>query len=90
MPLLAERQIPRETAILIASSIGPMQVAGRIVLMLVEKRISSAMAAAIAFGGVTVASLILMAAGASRPHGLRVRHAAGRYIRPDQHFEARR
>jgi len=67
MPLLAERQIPRETAILIASSIGPMQVAGRIVLMLVEKRISSAMAAAIALGGVTVASLILMAAGASAP-----------------------
>jgi MFS family permease len=44
-----------------------MQVAGRIVLMLVERRISSAMAAAIAFGGVTVASLILMAAGASAP-----------------------
>lgn len=65
MPLLAERQIPRDTAILIASTIGPMQVAGRIVLMLIEHRISSAMAAAIAFGGVTVASLILIAAGAS-------------------------
>jgi MFS family permease len=65
MPLLAERQIPRDTAILIASTIGPMQVAGRIVLMIIESRISSAMAAAIAFGGVTIASLILMAAGAS-------------------------
>jgi len=65
MPLLAERQIPRETAILIASSIGAMQVAGRILLMLIEHRVSLAMAAAIAFGGVTVASLILMAAGAS-------------------------
>lgn len=65
MPLLAERQIPADTAILIASTIGPMQVAGRVVLMMVEKHVSAAMTAAIAFGGVTLASLILLAAGAS-------------------------
>jgi predicted MFS family arabinose efflux permease len=65
MPLLTERDIPRTTAVLVASTIGPMQVAGRIVLMLIEKRVNSLGATAFAFCGVLAASLLLMFAGAS-------------------------
>jgi MFS family permease len=65
MPLLSEREIPRATAILVASTIGPMQVAGRVCLMLLDKRVSSLMMAGIAFGGVMCASLLLLYSGAS-------------------------
>jgi MFS family permease len=65
MPLLAERDIARTTAVLVASTIGPMQVAGRIALMLIEKRVNSLGVTAFAFGGVVAASLLLMFAGAS-------------------------
>ncbi len=65
MPLLTERDIPRTTAVLVASTIGPMQVAGRIVLMLIEKRVNSLGVTAFAFSGVLLASLLLMFAGAS-------------------------
>ena len=40
LPLLKDRSIPPETAVLAASMIGPMQVFGRIVMMLVEKHSS--------------------------------------------------
>lgn len=65
MPLMAERGIAASTGLLVASTIGPMQVAGRVVLMLLEKRINSLAMAAVAFGGVTLASVILLLAGAS-------------------------
>lgn len=65
MPLLAERDIPKATAVLIASTIGPMQVAGRIGLMLVEKRVNSLGVTAMAFGGVVCAAGLLMMAGTS-------------------------
>lgn len=65
MPLLAEREIARATAILVASTIGPMQVAGRVALMLMEKRVNTLAMAAFAFLGVMASSLILLAAGAS-------------------------
>ncbi len=65
MPLLTERNIAQTTAVLVASTIGPMQVAGRVLLMLIEKRVSSLGAAAVAFCGVLAASLLLFFAGAS-------------------------
>ena len=65
MPLLTERNIPQATAVLVASTIGPMQVAGRIVLSLVERHVSTLGVAIFAFSGVVIASLLLMMAGAS-------------------------
>ena len=65
MPLLTERGIPVRTAVLVASTVGPMQVAGRIALMLIEKRVSSIGAMIFAFTVVLLASLLLMMAGAS-------------------------
>ncbi|MCA8926494.1 MAG: MFS transporter [Alphaproteobacteria bacterium] len=65
MPLLTERQIPQATAVLVASTIGPMQVAGRVALMLVEKRVSTLAMTAMAFCGVVCAALLLMQAGTS-------------------------
>lgn len=40
LPMLAERGIPLTTAVLAASMIGPMQVAGRVAMMAMEKRVS--------------------------------------------------
>ena len=63
MPLLAERNVPAAMAILVASSIGPSQVAGRMLLAIVQKRVTAMMVAVIAFGGVVIAAALLMAAG---------------------------
>lgn len=65
MPLLAELRIPRDTAILVASTFGPMQVAGRVALMLIEKHVQSLTMTGIAFAGVVVAALLLLGAGVS-------------------------
>jgi len=65
MPLLAERNIPKDTAILIASTFGPMQVAGRIALMLMDRRVNSLGATIAAFSVVCLAALILWRAGGS-------------------------
>ncbi len=59
MPILAGRGIDHGVAVLVASTIGPMQVAGRIVLMLLEKRVNSLAMAGVAFGGVALASSAL-------------------------------
>jgi len=63
MPLLAERDIAKTTAVLIASTIGPSQVAGRVLLVAVQTRVSTLTVAVIAFSGVVVAALLLIAAG---------------------------
>ena len=65
MPLLTELSIPQTTAVLVASTIGPMQVAGRVVLTIIERRVTSLQAATFAFAGVVVASCLLMFAGVS-------------------------
>lgn len=65
MPLMDEKGISPTTAILVASTFGPMQVAGRVVLMLLEKRVSSLVAIAVGFSGVFCASLMLLGAGYS-------------------------
>lgn len=65
MPLLAEKNISATTAVLIASTIGPMQVSGRIVLTLLGNRVASMQVAVFAFGGVVIAAMLLMFAGLS-------------------------
>lgn len=64
-PLMAERGIADVTAVLVASTVGPMQVVGRLVLMAIERHVRTIAMAAVAFGGTCIASLILMVAGAS-------------------------
>jgi len=65
MPLLTERSIPETTAVLVASTIGPMQVTGRVLLSLVEQRVSTLAVTGFAFCGVVIASGLLLLAGAS-------------------------
>jgi len=67
MPILADRGIGRDTAILVASTVGPMQVAGRIVLMLTERWVDTMAATAGAFFVVMLASLVLWSAQDSAP-----------------------
>ncbi|MEM9045292.1 MAG: MFS transporter [Pseudomonadota bacterium] len=60
LPLLDERGVASATAVFAASLIGPMQVAGRIVIMLAGSRVSPLAAVLTSFGGVVVAALILL------------------------------
>ncbi len=62
-PLLAERGVAETMAVLVASTIGPSQVAGRMILVAVQHRVSTMAVAAISFTGVVIAALLLMAAG---------------------------
>lgn len=62
LPLLAERGIAAGTAVLAASSIGPMQVAGRLAMMAVEARVSNRAMTAAVFVAMTLAPLALLAA----------------------------
>jgi len=62
-PLLEERDIPGTMMILVASAIGPSQVAGRIILVTIQHRVSTVAVAVFAFSGVAMASVLLMAAG---------------------------
>lgn len=49
LPMLAERDVPVATAVLVASMIGPMQVAGRVAMMAVERRMSMQVICAVSF-----------------------------------------
>lgn len=49
LPMLAERDVPVATAVLAASMIGPMQVAGRVAMMAVERRVSMQVICAVSF-----------------------------------------
>ena len=60
LPLLNDRGLPPSSAILAASFIGPMQVAGRVAMMSVEKHISTIAVAAIALGALLTASVCLL------------------------------
>jgi len=60
LPLLSERGIAPDIAVLAASMIGPMQVAGRIAIMAGEGRVSSAAVTTTSFVAVAVATLCLM------------------------------
>ena len=63
LPMLAERQVPIAFAVLAASMIGPMQVAGRVAMITVENRVSMQAICALSFLFMAGAILALMGAG---------------------------
>lgn len=64
LPMLAEWAVPVATAVFAASMIGPMQVAGRVAMMSMERRVSMQAICAISFVFMTGAILALMGAAA--------------------------
>lgn len=63
LPLLDERGVSAQTAVFAAASIGPMQVAGRLMMVVGETRLSHHQFALLAFGLIGAAMLILLVAG---------------------------
>jgi len=64
LPLLDERGIHGETAILAASMIGPMQVAGRLAMMAAERHVSILGIAAVCYIALGIAALALLGTSA--------------------------
>lgn len=64
LPLLDERGIHGETAILAASMIGPMQVAGRLAMMAAERHVSILRIAAASFVSMGIAAFALLGTSA--------------------------
>jgi len=64
LPLLDERGIHAETAILAASMIGPMQVAGRLAMMAAERHVTMISIAAASYVAMGIAAAALLGAGA--------------------------
>ena len=65
LPLLAERGVAPVLAVTAASTIGPMQVLGRIVMIATERSVSTRATTIFCFGSMTVAVICLYLAGAS-------------------------
>ena len=65
LPILAEKGVPEGLAILAAATVGPAQVAGRLVLMRWEARIGTARATLWTLAAMAAAALALLAAGAT-------------------------
>ena len=65
LPLLAERNVPVGLAVLVASLIGPMQVAGRLAMMFAERHVSMNTVCATSFLFILVGVLALVFAAAS-------------------------
>ncbi len=63
LPLLAERGVAEGTAVAVAATFGPAQVAGRLGAMAVERRVGAAPMAAVAFSAAVGAALLLAIAG---------------------------
>lgn len=63
LPMLNERGISSQFAVIAAMLVGPMQVVGRLLLMKSEKHISTRASALICFCGLTLSSAILWMAG---------------------------
>lgn len=63
LPLLDERGVAREMAVLCASLIGPMQVLGRVLMMALEKRLSNRFVVGACFFSMGGSVLLLMFAG---------------------------
>lgn len=63
LPLLDERGVSSDTAVLAASMIGPMQVAGRLAMMAAERHVSMLIIAATCFIAMAVAAASLLGAG---------------------------
>lgn len=64
LPLLDERGVGQDAAILAASMIGPMQVAGRLAMMAAEKHTSMIVIGATCFVAMGIAALSLLGSGA--------------------------
>ncbi|HEX6141465.1 MAG TPA: MFS transporter [Geminicoccaceae bacterium] len=64
LPLLAERGVGLETSVLAVSLIGPMQVAGRLLMLAGERRVPLGAVCAISFIAMIAASTLLWLAGA--------------------------
>jgi len=62
LPIMDDRGVDLDTAILVASLMGPMQVAGRIVIMLFESRTSNHLVTSYCFGALVLASICLLTA----------------------------
>lgn len=62
LPILDDRGVHPEAAVLAASMIGPMQVAGRLGMMAVERHVSTLAVAMICFLGMGVAAALLLGA----------------------------
>jgi len=62
LPLLGERGVALQQAVLVAALIGPMQVAGRVAMMLVERRLSINLVALLSLTMMVLAAASLMAA----------------------------
>ena len=65
LPILDERHINADVAVLAASFIGPMQVAGRLTMMVVEKHVSNHGIAIGCFVAMMLSVLLLIGAGTS-------------------------
>jgi len=65
LPMLDERGVPHGLAVLAASGIGPMQVAGRLAMMTVERRVSMNAVCFLSFALMAAGAVALIAAGAS-------------------------
>ncbi|OEJ65075.1 MFS transporter [Magnetovibrio blakemorei] len=63
LPLLDERGVPQAMAILTASLIGPMQVVGRVVMLVFDRRVSVFFFAGLSFVFLALASSALFVAG---------------------------
>lgn len=63
LPLLDERGVGRDTAVLAASMIGPMQVAGRLAMMASERHVSTLLIAAACYMAMATAAMSLLGAG---------------------------
>ncbi len=66
LPLLAERGVAATIAVTAASTIGPMQILGRIVMVATERSVSTRAITIFCFGSMTVAVILLLWAGASQ------------------------
>ncbi|MEM7214734.1 MAG: MFS transporter [Pseudomonadota bacterium] len=65
LPIIEDRGASSDTAVLAASFIGPMQVAGRLVMVAFERHISIRFITICCFTAMGMSSLMLLAAGAS-------------------------
>lgn len=65
LPLLDARGVASDMAVLVASFIGPMQVAGRIAMMATEKHISSHGVALVSFAALSLSAFVLLLDGTS-------------------------
>ena len=64
LPILADRGVPSDSAVLAASMIGPMQVAGRLAMMAAERHVSTRLISLGCLAAVAISALSLLGASA--------------------------